>query len=458
MANNFGLIENKTYRSDPLWLRIAAHPMDAPDAVRPFSKKLAAAQGWNSAFTARAITEYKRFVYLCFVCPHGASPPAVVDEVWHLHLTYTVDYWTRFCRQVLQRDLHHHPSQGGQGERSRHLDWYAETLSHYRRVFGEEPPGDIWPQPAAAAPQAAGIATGLSWKNLLMLISPLGLILFLYGQADPFRLSGPHFLVFYPALAVACFASILWYYRQTRQELKAGLPHLINRQDACELAFLSGGEKRLLLLMVTTWIREGVLVEQQESHDYWVARKKIAASRIPQAGLLTNLGPVSIQSLAGVASLVAAPYHERYAGWMRLFSWRSKAVLLPVATLLAVGVLRIAQGIDMHQPVRYLVQMVVLSAALLLATFRACSFHRACTRLLRKDTDHYLADVDDDLPRTVILSGFAALAMLPEYRHLATYFTPAGSSGADGSGDSGGGDGGGDGGCGGGCGGCGGGD
>nr|WP_295865830.1 hypothetical protein [uncultured Chitinophaga sp.] len=133
-----------TFRQDPLWQRIAAFQPDDPTAPLPFSRKLARENGWNERFTSRAITEYRRFVYLCCISPTGASPSYVIDQVWHKHLLYTENYWDEFCEKVLGRKLHHHPSKGGPPEQARHDDWFLQTLRLYRTVFDENPPPDIW--------------------------------------------------------------------------------------------------------------------------------------------------------------------------------------------------------------------------------------------------------------------------------------------------------------------------
>ncbi|WPQ65827.1 hypothetical protein SIO70_13280 [Chitinophaga sancti] len=96
-----------------LWEKIEQFPIDDGTATLPFSTRLAKEQRWTKKFTLRAILEYKRFIFLCCVLDKGASPSKIVDEVWHLHLTYTRSYWEAFCRDTLGKELHHIPSSGG---------------------------------------------------------------------------------------------------------------------------------------------------------------------------------------------------------------------------------------------------------------------------------------------------------------------------------------------------------
>ncbi|MEC3874099.1 glycine-rich domain-containing protein [Chryseobacterium salviniae] len=131
-------------QNDPLWKRLQNFSLDHPNAAFPFSKKLAKEENWTERFTAKAIEEYKKFVYLCCTLPNGASPSEIVDKVWHMHLIYTRNYWEKFCPEILQRTLHHHPSNGGQKENEKHKTWFNETLKSYREIFQQEPPQEIW--------------------------------------------------------------------------------------------------------------------------------------------------------------------------------------------------------------------------------------------------------------------------------------------------------------------------
>lgn len=130
-----------------LWNRIASHAFDAAGATQTFESRLAAENGWTLSFTRQAIEEYRRFAFLYAVDGRPVSPPPIVDQVWHLHLIYSRNYWDAFCRNVLERPLHHEPATGIEGERSMLGDWYSSTFDRYKSYFGD-PPADIWPTPA----------------------------------------------------------------------------------------------------------------------------------------------------------------------------------------------------------------------------------------------------------------------------------------------------------------------
>ena len=122
------------------WQRIAAHDFDPP-VILSFTARLARDMGWTEAFARGAIGEYRRF---CLLTRLGvATPSEEVDAVWHLHLTYTRDYWDRWCR-ALGAPLHHDPTVGGAQEQARYCGQYADTLARYERLFGP-PPELYWP-------------------------------------------------------------------------------------------------------------------------------------------------------------------------------------------------------------------------------------------------------------------------------------------------------------------------
>src|SRR5947209_2752470 len=128
-----------------LWRKIEAFDIDGGPCDLPFAARLAHENGWSRGFAERAIREYKRFVFLAMtVCRH-MCPSEQVDQVWHLHLTYTRSYWQRFCTEVLGCPLHHEPTRGGEAEGRKHWAMYADTLLAYEEAFGEPAPADVWP-------------------------------------------------------------------------------------------------------------------------------------------------------------------------------------------------------------------------------------------------------------------------------------------------------------------------
>ena len=135
-----------------LWSRIEAFDIDGADPASPspfpFVTRLARENAWPETFAQRVVNEYKRFIFLAMAAGHPVTPSDQVDQAWHLHLTYTRSYWQRLCGEVLPKPLHHDPTKGGESENAKFDDWYAKTKESYTRIFGEAPPGDIWPDAA----------------------------------------------------------------------------------------------------------------------------------------------------------------------------------------------------------------------------------------------------------------------------------------------------------------------
>lgn len=125
--------------------RLLSYTIGSDDIELPFTLRLAQENGWSLTYSKRVFEEYKRFCYMCMHSKIACTPSLDVDQAWHLHLTYSHDYWKRFCPELLGKPLHHGPTLGGNEEDIKFLDQYNETLEFYQLVFGVNPPIDIWP-------------------------------------------------------------------------------------------------------------------------------------------------------------------------------------------------------------------------------------------------------------------------------------------------------------------------
>jgi hypothetical protein len=88
-------------------------------------------------------SEYRKFLALHIAFPDAEIVPCkMVDEFWHQHILDTQAYHED-CEAILGSYLHHFPYFGMRGEQDAEalMDAYTETLEHYRRAFGEPPPG-----------------------------------------------------------------------------------------------------------------------------------------------------------------------------------------------------------------------------------------------------------------------------------------------------------------------------
>lgn len=172
------------------WARLAAYDFDDPDHQLSFTDRLSRENAWPTEYAARVIEEYKRFCWLAVHANHPVTPSDAVDQVWHLHLTYSRDYWDRFCPDVLGQPLHHGPTKGGIDEDEKYRLWYEKTLHSYDSAFGR-PPIDIWLAPDdrfADASQFVRVNRAalntqphslLSLEAILMMVLGGGILMFL---------------------------------------------------------------------------------------------------------------------------------------------------------------------------------------------------------------------------------------------------------------------------------------
>ncbi|MDP5102295.1 MAG: hypothetical protein NWP98_00020 [Erythrobacter sp.] len=170
--------------NSPLWHRIADHTIGPGDVALSFTARLARENRWTLAYAEQVIGEYKRFCYLAITLGHDVTPSDAVDQAWHLHLTYTRDYWQDFCPNVLRAELHHGPTTGSAADRNRFYHQYAATLAAYQAAFGVAPPPDIWPNAAQRFQRdPRGVRVNLSDVTFLprRVALALGLTAFIVG-------------------------------------------------------------------------------------------------------------------------------------------------------------------------------------------------------------------------------------------------------------------------------------
>jgi hypothetical protein len=141
--SNLGSV-GRSVPNEALWRRITAHPFENPSHDMDFVRRLAREESWCLSFARGAIEEYRRFAFLCVTETSPMTPSEEVDQVWHLHLTFSRDYWDVWCGEVLPKKLHHDPTQGGPIEQARYRNQYGATLAAYERHFGP-PPAAYWP-------------------------------------------------------------------------------------------------------------------------------------------------------------------------------------------------------------------------------------------------------------------------------------------------------------------------
>lgn len=394
-----------------LWQRIQAHVLDDPQSASPFSLRLAAENGWQPGFTQRAIEEYRRFAFLAIAAGHPVSPPEAVDQVWHLHLLYTRDYWGEFCPKTLGAPLHHGPARGGIAEKDKLTDWYGKTLASYRRFFGE-PPADLWParpvhpktvrievarhwiirkprlrlsglarlarcftrrqRPQAAVLGGAPLPVAGTVERPLALggIAPFMAALPAAAQEWPFDLRGPAFLAVYVGIVamLVVIALIL------RRKL-AGPPELtdIDSLSPYAAAYLAGGPDRVFVAGLAATAQRGLVV---------VSEKSVKRTEVPQPDNL----PLVERSICSAAGLLGRQLYDVRAatagalenvkgevvekGLIATGPGLTMARLVPagvVAIALLIGGQKVLIGLERDRPVVFLIMLMLLTLGITIA-------------------------------------------------------------------------------------------
>lgn len=475
-----------------LWERLERFDPDVPGASLTFTHRLARENGWSHAFAHRVVGEYKRFVFLAMTAGHPVTPSDEVDQAWHLHLTYTRSYWQELCGEVLRSPLHHGPTRGGPAEGQRFERQYADTLASYRRLFGAEPPRDVWP-PASVrfgeAPDFVRVNTQRVWVvpkwwrtadrrplalagAWLLVAPPLAA-----GAAwNPLDYDGPTFLTFYAAAAAIGVVGALVCRTVLRVAPRGGESTWSGDHEAIG-ALRSGWtgalHTALASLLGTETLRSSRERRWRKGHEcrFTSQRPSHPHNSELQRALIDKAagGGANLATLAFAGEPIAKRIEEDLAeaGLLETSeTWRPVRVACGsiFAALLTVGVAKLVVGLTRDKPVGFLIGALLVTGIVALVFCdrprRTPAGERRFKALLREASDlKARAKKKDtslppaDLALAVGLFGVPACASLYLDDLRAAAQSTSGDAGGGGSADDGGGCGGG--GCGG-CGGCGG--
>jgi uncharacterized protein (TIGR04222 family) len=420
-----------------LWSSIQQFPLDDPHAEITFSRKLSAKQNWSPFFTERVVAEYRKFLLLCCISPNGASPSQAVDEAWHLHLTYTRSYWTDLCKNTLNKDIHHHPSRGGDEEDHKHRDWYAETLLLYEAVFGSPPPDDIWPPPQNELPipePAWNIRNEMIALIVMLLILPFTVSLYLYNALFPFSLTGPQFLIFFPLFALSSIICYLILQNEKGQTLKQlVVDHFPSNASIFQTAQLLYGKHRAVQTAIVDLLRRN-LIEITADKRFLVYKNRYRAPANEQNPLIAGFLKEQDDSISyeGIASDWFNDAENTHPALQKLYwlAYRKESFLKRHHLLLipfAVGIARIFQGWANDRPVSYLAteMFILLFGSILLTEYLSRKrMVLGKVEALTKENKDAGALLGDNVVNSFALDGDNAIAWFAEGMLLASIFAP----------------------------------
>ena len=484
-----------TAEQTALWERIAAFDLDGDSSpALPFAARLARENGWSRAFADRAVQEYRRFVFLTVTAGRPMCPSEQVDQVWHLHLTYTRSYWQRFCGEVLKTPLHHDPTRGGEAEGRKHWAMYADTLTTYREAFGEDPPGDLWPpldRRFGSDLDVARVNRNDYWlvpkprvsKSVLGAAALLVAVAFTLGCGNPFNEKGADFLPYFIApwgMAFVLGLVVRRAYKGPAPNPEDGEPEL----GPYEVAYLSGGRARVL---TTALVRlkdmgcadvaaDGHVIIRRHPRDADPVENVVFGVLAKQSGNALDLRPV-VKELDEFEHVRFGKLAEQ--GFLTRPGHRGLSSLLPLmltlGVVLLIGLPRMVMGLANDRPTGFLILSMIAAVVISLVAFARpvrrtrkaevalanLSNRHYRLRTLRSDPQPANADLAVALFGATVLAGTAYAAVYDRVHRYDGTGSSGGCSTASGCGGGGGGGcggGGGDGGGGGGgCGGCGGG-
>ncbi|MCB9681080.1 MAG: TIGR04222 domain-containing membrane protein [Alphaproteobacteria bacterium] len=432
-----------------LWTRLQDHPFEDEDLALDLTARLAREQRWSRAYAMRAVDAYRRFCFLAVAAGVPATPSVDVDEVWHLHLLYTRDYWDVFCPTVLGTTLHHGPTRGGRAEGHRFGRQYADTLAAHEAFFGVPDP-DLWPSAAERFRRPGRfrrVDTDRAWViphprlpsvRVAGAFAGLAMLLLLAGTAHaaglgPFDLAGPPFLALYVVLGVVAVAT-----SRPLRDLARRAPAADARDlTPYELAWLGGGARRCVEVAAADLVARGVA----EVGDDGDLRLTAPTDALPWP--LPELVPMvlrdePVEGAEALLEVLPATLTARGLLLDRAGRWRAKVLAaLPLVGLIGFGVVKMWIGASRDRPIGFLALLVFFTLVLtFMAVVGVGQRTRAgddAVKAARRAHDRAVrAPLPHELPLAVALVGFPAMIATPlEDWHRVLFPMPVVDAGGD---------------------------
>ena len=380
-------------------LRLSQYSPDAPGAQVPYSLRLAEAEGWSRLHTLTVIEEYKRFAYLAVFAGHPVTPSEAIDAAWHLHLQYSEEYWTVFCGEGLRAPLRQVPGIGAPDEDDAYAQRYQQTMESYRRVFGVEPPADVWPEPEPAQEHSAPDDQGFVARRPRKAVTPthvsttrrimpfvwpvigISLLAVTAYAAPDFKVldySGPLFLAFYLGLCVIACLSIkslhrFAYWRRPQGQIGGSMPRDLEPDEA---ALMTAGAGRMAQVAALSLLDAGAVrvvhppKRRRDRNTYAVANEQKPPKRHVNAWTWLSQQKQHRSRWLDFQNRLAGDAPEmtdrlRDEGWMwasgamtgtTLTAW---AIALPILWL---GAVKVFIGLGRERPVMWLlIEMAVFA-------------------------------------------------------------------------------------------------
>lgn len=457
-----------------IWEKILSFDFDFPISEYGFSTRLSHENNWSINFTAEAIHEYRKFMYLAATEAGMISPSEIVDIVWHQHLIFTQSY-SDFCG-LLGKRIEHIPSTHNRDEEEKFRQAKENTFSAYNNIFGIQPE-HIWHhdtmaeglklKPANTSMLTMIVITIIAFAFLIV---PAYLLLYdFYAHLD----SGS----FIPAFILLSFIVFMLLDAFNKKKLKSLVPHwsedlFLFKLEPSELVYIK--HKQLcevihdkinkMIVQKKIFITDQNQISHTEYSDYKTPYEYCIIES------LKSTGPINYPVL--MQHLMRKPLFRSIENSMDVYLQvikRSKVAasiqqinLISIGLLTLLGITRLFTGIMREKPIVFLIFLLFGLGCFILAFFRRLDYKMGSMILEDWYKENVISriPIDENTDYRYFLVGSATL--LATFIPMVTYAESTmgnrfGQSSIDASSGCGGSSCGG-GGCGGGCGGCGGGD
>lgn len=377
-----------TTKQRELWERVCAYSFDDPDSAFPFTERLAKDNGWTLGFALRVVEEYRRFAFLAVVAGHPVSPSDPVDQAWHLHQLYSDSYWDDFNANVLGKTLSHQPTKGGAEETEKFAQWYGRTRESYSRLFGTQPPADIWPTAETGEAEPAyytRVNHAEHWVVAKGRVKTVTLFLLLWAGTggglwlsgllltgkSPLNFAGSDFLAFYIWSLLILLLPLSWLVLRSRRV--NGIAPDAGALHPYVLACLNDGPKLAVYAAISKLIHEGKL-RQDAGSDTFSADTAYPSSGHPLEARLQQYaaqmgGGCSPESLCEATQIQTAAFTNELEDrqlWLTEAQYqRMRGIVAGIlGGLVTLGVGKILIGLSRGKPVLFLVILTGLTAGL----------------------------------------------------------------------------------------------
>ncbi len=148
-----------------LWEKINETFGGTDASTKAFADKICRKHNWTISFAVKAVSEYKKFIYLGVIGDFHVTPSKYIDVVWHEHILFTNAY-NNFCKEIIEYQFDHYPELINVEEETEIYNaQYIKTIELYISEFGKLPPADVWNITKYDKEKVAEDFTNLQKKN-----------------------------------------------------------------------------------------------------------------------------------------------------------------------------------------------------------------------------------------------------------------------------------------------------